>query len=283
MKLQRNHPLNRGGNTANHSLYQRRRNLPPHPMNFRDKFFGGKRPVIRDLLGEEEVIPNLEEDVILVRDGPIPRVIVHDRLEDKLKEPWKKLVVVKLMGQSITLLAGDHQQGAQIEGQGSGSGTEATEQKRSDVGPKTQAKGRATGENLNSGEMPSSGSVTHRSLQIEPKTIRETGQQVQIPNQRQTIETFPNAIPVSSSLHPEKHIAVMVKATTKKSSAMEISVGCDELEERLKERGDDGAGLMDDPGDMKWTSIADTTVNRRTIEWMRMGCNGEPPSGISSQ
>ncbi|CAI9099946.1 OLC1v1036846C1 [Oldenlandia corymbosa var. corymbosa] len=75
----------------------------PHPMNFREKFFGGKLLVFFDLFGEEEEIPNLDEDVILIRKGPIQKVVVHDRVEELLTKRWKNVVVVKLMGQTITL------------------------------------------------------------------------------------------------------------------------------------------------------------------------------------
>ncbi|CAI9095026.1 OLC1v1030878C1 [Oldenlandia corymbosa var. corymbosa] len=69
----------------------------PHPMNFREKLFGGKRPIFHDLFGDDKEITNLEEDVVLIKDGPIPRAIVHDRVEVQLAKCWQNVVVVKLM------------------------------------------------------------------------------------------------------------------------------------------------------------------------------------------
>ncbi|CAI9089568.1 OLC1v1024159C1 [Oldenlandia corymbosa var. corymbosa] len=75
----------------------------PHPMNFKEKLFRGKRPIIQHLFGADEVIDNLEEGVILNRVGPIPKAFVHQRVEDKLAAKWKNVIIVKLMGGTITL------------------------------------------------------------------------------------------------------------------------------------------------------------------------------------
>ncbi|CAI9097378.1 OLC1v1033781C1 [Oldenlandia corymbosa var. corymbosa] len=72
-------------------------------MNFKKKLFGGRRPCIQDLFGEDEDIPNLEEDVVIIQEGPIPKVLIHDKVEEHLAKRWRNVIVVKLMGNSIIL------------------------------------------------------------------------------------------------------------------------------------------------------------------------------------
>ncbi|CAI9106691.1 OLC1v1005898C1 [Oldenlandia corymbosa var. corymbosa] len=73
----------------------------PPPMSFRDKILQGKRWMEKPMFEEDHPLEMLEDDIVFDKSGDVPKALVSERLEQQLVQPWKGVLVLKLMGASI--------------------------------------------------------------------------------------------------------------------------------------------------------------------------------------
>ncbi|CAI9105147.1 OLC1v1004006C1 [Oldenlandia corymbosa var. corymbosa] len=77
--------------------------LPPQPMSFREKILQGKRWMKKPMFEEDHEILMGEGDLIFDLNGPIPKAIISEKVEEQLSLPWENVLIVKPMGLSLTL------------------------------------------------------------------------------------------------------------------------------------------------------------------------------------
>ncbi|CAI9113041.1 OLC1v1013568C1 [Oldenlandia corymbosa var. corymbosa] len=81
-------------------------NPHPAPMSFKDKMLRGQRHRDCPMFETEDIeIEDLHQEVVLIKDGQMPWVVISDKVEALLAQPWENVVILKVMGNRLTYSA----------------------------------------------------------------------------------------------------------------------------------------------------------------------------------